>query len=56
MYGTFYCGSENKLVTHVGKQNKIGTANTVNHHRVRYDLYQIKYCQYTFPKEKKHCE
>ena len=32
--GTFYCGSENKLVTHVGKNNNIDTANIVNHRHV----------------------
>ena len=35
--GTFYCGSENKLVTYVGKNSNTGTANIVNHRHV-YDL------------------
>ena len=35
MYGTFYCGSENKLVSDKFRgKNKIGTANIVNHHHV----------------------
>ena len=35
--GTFYCGSENKLVTYVGKNSNTGTANIVNQRHV-YDL------------------
>ena len=35
--GTFYCGSENKLVTYVGKNSNTGTANIANYRHV-YDL------------------
>lgn len=57
--GTFYCGSENKLVTNVGKNNNIGTANIVNHRHVYMTcskLLSVPHIVRRVPKEKKEYE